>query len=110
MVLTNFQTDFSLLIKISKTYTITSWLSSHAVGETRSLHTFLRASPFDPGDEEHQVAVDFGAVDELVDVVGVDRLRRLQAGGADAVARWNAVKTGVITSKTPPPPFLRIKD
>ena len=31
-------------------------------------------SPFDPSNEEHQVAVDFGAVDKLVDVAGVHRL------------------------------------
>lgn len=52
---------------------------------------FLCVSPFDPGDEEHQVAVDFGAVDKLVDVAGVNRLRHLQAGGANAVARWNTL-------------------
>lgn len=28
-------------------------------------------SPFDPCDEEHQIAIDFGAVDKLVNVVGV---------------------------------------
>lgn len=49
----------------------------------------LSVSPLDPSDEEHQVAVDFGAVDKLVDVAGVNCLRRLQAGGADAVTRWN---------------------
>lgn len=71
----------------------------HAIVHTwRSDHPFIyliakphifSVSPFDPSDEEHQVAVDFGAVDKLVDVAGVNRLRRLQAGGADAVARWN---------------------
>lgn len=45
-------------------------------------------SPFDPRDEEDQVAVDFGAVDEFVDVAGVHRLGRLQAARPDAVAHW----------------------
>lgn len=33
--------------------------------------------PFNPSDEENQVAVDLGAVDELVDVARVDGLRRV---------------------------------
>lgn len=47
-----------------------------------------RHSPFNPSDEENQVAVDFGAVDEFVDVAGVHRLSRLQAARPDAVAHW----------------------
>lgn len=84
-----------------------SRLSSHATvaallsaGLRFSRERAQRASPFDPRDEEHQVAVDFGAVDELVDVAGVDRLRRLQAGRADAVARWNAAERDVVTNIT----------
>lgn len=37
----------------------------------------VQLSPFDPGDKEHQVSIDFGAVDKLVDVAGVHRLGRL---------------------------------
>lgn len=47
----------------------------------------FQPSPFDPRDEEHQVSVDLGAVDKLVDVTGVHRLGRLQAGCADPITR-----------------------
>lgn len=49
----------------------------------------VQRSPFDSSDEENQVPVDFGAVDKLVDVVWIHSLSRLEAGGADAVTRWN---------------------
>lgn len=53
-------------------------------------HTLLsdrsRYSPFDAGDEKDEIAVDFGAVDELVYVAGVHGLSRLQAARPDAVA------------------------
>lgn len=42
-------------------------------------------SPFNACDEEHQVSVDLCAVDESVDVAGVDGLRRLKAGSADPI-------------------------
>lgn len=59
-----------------------------------------RCSPFDPCDEEHQVAVDFGAIDKLVDVAGVHRLGRLQAGCADAIARWSARQSNTTHQST----------
>lgn len=47
-----------------------------------------RHSPFNSSDEENQVAVDFGAVDEFVNVASVHRLSCLQAARPDAVAHW----------------------
>lgn len=49
-------------------------------------------SPFNPCDEEDQVAVDFGAIDKLVNVACVYRLSRLQAARPNAVAHWNKCK------------------
>lgn len=46
-------------------------------------------SPFNACDEEHQVSVDLGAVDESVDVAGVDGLRRLKAGSANPITCYN---------------------
>ena len=46
-----------------------------------------KPSPFDSRDEEHQVAIDLGAVDKLVDVAGVHGLSRLQTRSADAITR-----------------------
>ena len=45
-----------------------------------------RHLPFDAGNEEDEVAVDFGAVDEFVDVAGVHCLGCLQAARPYAVA------------------------
>lgn len=46
--------------------------------------------PFNACDEEHQVSVDLCAVDESVDVAGVDSLRRLKAGSADPITCFGA--------------------
>lgn len=46
-------------------------------------------SPFNACDEEHQVSVDLGAVDESVDVVGVYGLSHLKAGSADPITCCN---------------------
>lgn len=48
----------------------------------------LELLPFDTSNKEHQVAIDFGAVDKLVDVAWVHRLGSLQAGCANAVTSW----------------------
>lgn len=98
----HFQTDLSLDIKthtrlLPRFHHTPQLLHRRRRNRLSGAHFLERFSPFDPCDEEHQVAVDFGAVDELVDVAGVDRLRRLQAGRADAVARWNAAKRDVVT-------------
>lgn len=45
-----------------------------------------RHLPFNAGNEEDEVAVDFGAVDELIDVAGVHRLCCLQAARPYAIA------------------------
>ena len=56
---------------------------------TAVLITCYQRSPFDPSDQEHQVAIDFGAVDKLVNVAGIHRLSCLQAGCANAITRLN---------------------
>lgn len=43
-------------------------------GKYSALFRHFKLSPFDPSDEEHQVPVDFGAVNKLVNVAGVYRL------------------------------------
>lgn len=47
------------------------------------------SSPFDSSDEKDQVAIDFRAVDKLVNVAGVHSLSCLETGGTDAVTRWS---------------------
>lgn len=47
-----------------------------------------RHSPFNSSDEENQVAVDFGAVDEFVNVACVHRLSCLEAARPDAITHW----------------------
>lgn len=44
--------------------------------------------PFDASDEEDQVAVDFGAVNEFINVAGVHRLSCLQAARSYAITHW----------------------
>lgn len=46
----------------------------------------LQHLPFNTSNEEDEVAVDFGAVDEFIDVAGVHCLSCLQAARPDAVA------------------------
>lgn len=53
-------------------------------------------SPFNPGDEKHQVAIDLGTVDESVNVAGVDGLSHLKTGSANAITCCNRT----ITSNT----------
>lgn len=43
-------------------------------GKYFALFRHFQLLPFDPGDKKHQVPVDFGAVDKLVNVAGVYRL------------------------------------
>lgn len=47
-----------------------------------------RHSPFNAGNEEDEVAVNFGAVDKFVNIAGVHGLSRLQAARPYAVAHW----------------------
>lgn len=52
-------------------------------------------SPFNACDEEHQISVDLGAVDESVNVAGVDGLSRLKAGSANPITCYNINQTTV---------------
>ena len=52
----------------------------------KALCVILQHLPFNTSNEEDEVAVDFGAVDEFIDVAGVHCLSCLQAARPDAVA------------------------
>lgn len=45
-------------------------------------------SPFNAGNEEDQVAVDFGAVDKFINVARIHRLSCLQAARPYAITHW----------------------
>lgn len=45
-------------------------------------------SPFNAGNEEDKVAVDFGAVDKFINVACVHRLSCLQAARPYAITHW----------------------
>ncbi len=45
-------------------------------------------SPFNACDEEDEVAVDFGAIDKLLNVAGIYRLSRLKAAGTYTITHW----------------------
>lgn len=79
--------SYSLIICLSFVFLV--WLV-FCWGFLHSGHIFLNDrscySPFDAGDEKDEIAVDFGAVDELVYVAGVHGLSRLEDARPDAVA------------------------